>query len=112
MQHLQWRALAQGHLVVMEINYGATPALDTEEIYFDPTAGQPLSALVPSAIMNVSLEFNDFDFFQEINGLNMDNLRFGTSFADVAPGIVSVPEPVSITVLAPGLLLMLRRKRC
>jgi hypothetical protein len=96
------------NFVVVEMNFAATPSADTAEVYYDPTSG---TTPTPTLSLTGALEFNDIDFKQEINGMNWDDLRFGTTFADVTPGFVAVPEPASIIVLSPAAILFLRRRK-
>ena len=87
----------------------------------DPAAvtlgGADLSlATATSSITGVAATAIDFRSFKaylnngSANSMAMDEIRFGTSFADVTPAS-AVPEPTALAALgAAGLLLLRRRK--
>ncbi len=95
----------QTHFIVGEITFGAT---DTVNLYL-PGSDLSLGSVV--ATQSAGLTQGGFDriVFSSKAGTNLaiDEIRFGTSYADVSP----VPEPSALALGAFGSLLLLRRRR-
>ena len=98
-------------LLVYRITF--TPAGDTIDSYINPVPGQPLPATPTGTFAIPEDSFpdtvNNLRFQSGTQPINFDELRIGTTFADVAP----VPEPATAGLLAAGALgLLARRRRC
>lgn len=98
----------QVHLGVLEITYGATPSTDVENFYLDPTIGSALPQ-TPTYTAVTPAEFNSIEFFTQGNWMNYDDLRFGTTYADVTPS--STPEPAGLAIVGVPAAILLRRRR-
>lgn len=84
--------------------------VSTFDLFVDPTPGQPLP-LTPDATVSTDANFafgtSDALSLQAGNSDAFDEIRIGSTFADVSP----VPEPASAGLLAAGSLLLVRRRR-
>jgi hypothetical protein len=107
--------------VVAAYNFGATAGTDSADLYvFDGGAGDAIPAAQPgtsivhgsyTAEINASVD-NIVSFFLRDNGVaattQIDDLRIGTSWADVTG---AVPEPTTVSLAGLGALGMLLRRR-
>jgi len=98
------------HLLLMKLDY-STANSTMLSMYLDPTSAT-LGTAIASQTVNGVLSFNIVRL--EVYGGNyMDEIRMGTSLADVMPGIVAVPEPASwlFVMMGAGWLFFIYRRR-
>jgi hypothetical protein len=103
------RTVGQTYLMVLEIEF-VTEGSDRVTLFVNPTPG--LSG--PSVTGTTITTTKDFCLYNVqfypgsgTNNGSMDELRFGSTFADVVP----IPEPATIGLLGLGGLVLLRRRR-
>ena len=92
-------------------NYGST---DTMNLYVDPTVGlasPSVSAAVTDSLITVG-KVSSIGLSTQ-RAYSFDEVRIGTTFADVAPSNSAIPEPASLGLLllgSAGILLLGRRR--
>jgi hypothetical protein len=84
---------------------------DVVDVYLDPAPGSnaPAAPTLDNVALGANFGFKSVAFYPGSGADNgaVDEIRIGTSFADVAPAI---PEPATLGLLAGGALLALRRR--
>ena len=102
----------QTYLVVDEYNFDAKVAT----LYLNPTPGgsQPAASLTISSTSATAIDDVGFKAQAGTGAYLVDNLRIGTTWADVTPG-VAVPEPSAFALMGFGCLSLIaaviRRRR-
>jgi hypothetical protein len=97
------------HLLLMQLDY-STAGETLLSLYLDPTSDALDSPIATYAADNI-LVFNTVRL--EVAGGNyLDEIRMGTTLADVLPGIGAVPEPSAWLLSIPGLGLLAALRRC
>ena len=104
------RALNQTYLMALKIDF-IDASSDRVTLYVDPTPGGSTPDVIGTSIMTTSdLNIGALTFYPG-SGSNvgaLDEIRFGTSYADVAP----VPEPATMLLLGiGGVACIVRRRR-
>lgn len=102
------RVQSQVYLAVMRMDFGA--ASDTVTLWINPAIGG-VDPTGGTSLTTPEFHFQSLAFYpnRDPNKGAIDEIRFGSSFADVTP--LAVPEPATLAVLAGSSLLVLRRKR-
>ena len=97
----------QIHMIYGEITWGATDTITL----FNSTTNTDLSSFAQFATLDATLNEGSFDTLhvagQQVSSL--DEIRFGSSLADI--GITSIPEPSAALLGGLGTLLLLRRRK-
>ncbi len=93
--------------LVARIDFNSDPGgLDTVSLFVNPGTTQP-----GASTSTVDLNFGTLDQIGLISGdgttFNLDEIRLGSSYADVA----AIPEPASVALLGAGLALVVGRRR-
>lgn len=102
------------YLLVMEDV--ATSGGGTINLYVNPTVGAANAPATPDATFNYTLAEGNITsvtlYGLTSNPVTIDEIRLGTTYADVTPA-ASVPEPASLGLLGAGALgLMLMGRKC
>jgi hypothetical protein len=86
----------QTTLLVMHVTFLAGP--DRADLYVNPMSSSP-PAQPDATKTDLDLQFNDLEFRMDNGNILYDEIRLGTTYADVVP----VPEPCSAILLSLGI---------
>jgi hypothetical protein len=97
---------------VLKIDFGAT---DTVSLFLNPTVGgtEGTASATMTTPAGETLIFSSFATFLGYNaGVNFtDEIRFGSTWADVTPGVIPEPSTYMMLLGGAGALMLLRRRR-
>ena len=99
----------QTFLMVLQLDFAATG--DTATLYVDPTPGMSTPDVTGAAVAMTGFTFTNLNFNpgHAVGDGDLDELRIGTTYADVVP--TAVPEPAALSLLALGGVALLGRRR-
>ncbi|CAN5762008.1 hypothetical protein BH09VER1_BH09VER1_13350 [soil metagenome] len=99
---------AATHLYVIGIDTNSTANTTTLSLYYDPVTQTGNTSVLTYSVGLPAFHLNNIRAY---GGGIWDEFRVGDTFADVTPGLASVPEPTTMLLSSLGFAVVLWRKR-